>query len=242
MTPSTARPRAGRWPGRCFLDKEVLYAFPTIHPAPARAGGLHGAATRRTEIAVTPDFGATVANEVSYAHPVRVTWMDTDQSLGEPWDVRLVGFDPADHPVCNDGELVGGIPALGHHLVTQEGFPDELSQRDQGFVTTIGRPPLYLYLRSDQPASGASADEWCTFLTEGWIASGHWSATLARDTDFSWMDNTPGMEVYGGTEQGVLWGPDGAMYRYEWKYTLQWFPELGVDRFVNHVDHVVRIK
>jgi hypothetical protein len=193
------------------------------------------------DIAVAPDFGATVTNEVIYVNPGRITWMDNDPALGEPWDVLLLGYDPADHAVCNDGEFVGGIPAKNHYVVTQEGFPDEFSQRDQTVLTTIGRPPLYLYLRSDIPF-GAPDDVFCAFYKEGYIASGHWSAVLYMDNEVSWLDNTPGMNVYGGTENGVLWGADGAKYKYEWKYKLQWFPKLGVDRVVNSVDRVVRIK
>ncbi len=193
------------------------------------------------DIGVTPDFDATVTNEVVYVNPGRVTWMDNDASAGEPWDVLLLGYDPADHAVCNDGEFVGGIPAKNHYVVTQEGFPDEFSQRDQTVLTTIGRPPLYLYLRSDLPF-GAPDDVWCSFYKEGYIASGHWSAVLYMDNEVSWFDNTPGMNVYGGTETGVLWGADGAMYKYEWKWKRHWNRTTGVDEEVTSVDHVVRIK
>lgn len=193
------------------------------------------------DIGVTPDFGATVTNEVVYVNPGRITWMNNDPEQGEPWDVLLLGYDPADHAVCNDGEFVGGIPAKSHQVVAQEGFPDEFSQRDLVLLTTIGRPPLYLYLRSDFPL-GAPDDVWCTFYKEGYIASGHWSAVLQMDNEFSWFDNTPGMNVYGGTETGVLWGADGAQYKYEWKWKRHWDRTTGVDELITGVDHVVRIK
>jgi hypothetical protein len=184
-----------------------------------------------------PNFGATVTNEIVYVHPSRITWLD---SQGD-WDVLLIGHDPADDYTCNDGVYVGGIPARQHHTVSMEGFPDEFSQRDQFVLTTIGSPPLYLYLRSDFPPAGASDEEWCTFLTEGWIASGHWSAVLNKDNELSWLDNTPGMNAYGGTEAGVLWGTDGTKYKYEWKWKRHWDRNTGVDRLVNSVDRVVRI-
>jgi hypothetical protein len=189
------------------------------------------------DIGVTPDFGATVTNDIVYLHPGRITWMDSDD-----WNVLLLGYDPADNGLCNDGEFVGGIPAREFHVVSMEGIPDELSQRDHHVLTTIGSPPLYLYLRADFPPPGASDEEWCTFFTEGWIASGHWSAKIMMDNEESWWDNTPGMNVYGGTETGVLWGTDGAMYRYEWKWKRHWNRVTGVDELITGVDHVVRIK
>jgi hypothetical protein len=189
------------------------------------------------DIDVTPDFGATVTNEVVYLHPGRITWMDSQ----DDWDVLLLGYDPADDASCNDGQFVGGIPVKNHYVLSMEGIPDEFSQRDHQVLTTIGRPPLYLYLRSDFPPDATDA-EWCTFITEGWIASGHWSAVLNMDNEVSWYDNTPGMNVYGGTETGVLWGADGAMYKYEWKWKRHWNRTTGVDELITGVDHVVRIK
>ena len=189
------------------------------------------------DVEVAPEFSATVTNDIVYANPNRITWMDSE----DDWDVLLLGFDPADDYTCNDGEFVGGIPVRIHHVVSQEGFPDELSQRDQRLVTTIGRPPLYLYLRADFPPPEATDEEWCTFVTEGWIASGHWSATMSKDNEVSWQDNTPGMNAYGGTEAGVLLGTDGTKYKYEWKWKRLWNRNTGVDRQVNSVDRVVRI-
>ena len=34
------------------------------------------------DIGVTPNFDATVTNEVVYLHPLRITWMDNDASAG----------------------------------------------------------------------------------------------------------------------------------------------------------------
>ncbi len=194
------------------------------------------------DIGVTPDFGATATKELVYLHPGRVTWMDNDPAQDEPWDVLLLGYDPAEHGRCTDGTWPGGIPAKDHYVLSMEGIPDEFSQRDHEVLTTIGRPPLYLYLRSDFPAPDASDAEWCAFYTDGWIAAGHWSAVLYMDNELSWEDNTPGMNVYGGTETGVLWGADGAKYKYEWKWKRHWNRSTGVDELINGVDHVVRIK
>ena len=190
------------------------------------------------DIGVTPAFGATVDKEIVYLHPGRITWMDSQ----DDWDVLLLGYDPADDAACNDGEYVGGIPAKNHSVMSMEGIPDEFSQRDHQVLTTIGRPPLYLYLRSDFPAPDASDAEWCAFFIEGWIAAGHWSAVLYMDNELSWFHNTPRMNVYAGTEAGVLWGTDGSMYKYEWRWKRHWNRTTGVDELITGVDHVVRIK
>jgi hypothetical protein len=189
--------------------------------------------------------GAIVVKEMQHRNPVRITWMDSEDA----WDVLLLGFEPADHAACNGGEFVGGIPVREHIVVTEPALDFDLGDNAtwnngeglHDLVTTIGRPPLYLYLRSELPPPGSTDEDWCTFYKEGYIAAGAWSATLYLDNDVSWLDDTPGMNVYGGTEAGVLWGTDGTKYKYEWKWKAQWFPEKGVDRLVMSVDRVVRI-
>ena len=190
------------------------------------------------DIDVTPNLSATVTNEVVYVHPARFTWMDNDPA-SEPFDVFLLGFDPADDAACNDGQLVGGIPAKRHLVVSQEGFP--WGERDQIGIRTVGRPPLYLYFIADFPASPYPSEEWCTFLTEGWIAAGGWSAVFWSDNDISGFDGTPGVNSWGGTETGVLWGTDGSMYKYSWKYRVLTSPEMGT--VVTHsIDRVEQIR
>ena len=192
------------------------------------------------DIQTAANFGAAASNEVVYLHPGRITWMHSDT---DP-DVLLLGYDPADDYVCNDGQFVGGIRAMEHYVVSMEGFPDPFSAREQYVLTTLGAPPLYLYLRADFPPPGATDAEWCTFLTEGWIASGHWSATINLDNDYSGGDGTPGINSFGGIETGILWGRDGDMYRYEWKYRylLDADPCCTFKEVGHYVDHVVQIK
>ncbi len=192
------------------------------------------------DIEVTPNLGATVTNEIVYVKPARVTWMDTQPR--DDWDVYLIGYDPADAGWYHDGDWdVGGIPAREHAVVSMEGFPDEFDQRDQYVLTTLGRAPLYLYTRASIPFGGTN-DEFCDWATNDWIAMGHWTATLAVDNDVSGVDGTPGVNSFGGTEAGVLWGDDGSMYKYEWKYRAIWAPERDVFRVVRNTDRVVRIK
>lgn len=190
------------------------------------------------DIEANPNLRATATSDIVYVFPERITWMDSQG----PWDVFLLGYDPADDYTCNGGVPVGGIPARNVTVVSMEGFPDEFSQRDHVILNTIGRPPLYLYLRSDFPPPEATDEDWCTFLKEGWIASGYWSAALAVDNDVSGFDGTPGVNSWGGTEAGILWGADGAMYKYEWKYRAILEPERGFYKLAHSVDHVVRIK
>jgi hypothetical protein len=106
----------------------------------------------------------------------------------------------------------------------------------------IGRPPLYLYLISDHPPYNTPDEVLCTFYKEGYNASGHSSALLTMGNEVSYHDNTPGTNVYDGTEVGVLWGADGAMYRYEWKWKAQWDQDSGVEEIITSVDRVVRIR
>ncbi|MGD8869405.1 MAG: hypothetical protein PVI01_17430 [Gemmatimonadales bacterium] len=180
------------------------------------------------DIGVTPDFGATAGRDVVYAHPGRVTWMDNDPALEEPWDVFLLGYDPADDFACNDGDMnVGGIPVLEHY-VTQEVLFDT---RDLSLAVTIGRPPMYLYTRASLPPGDASNDVWCDFLTNDWIAAGSWHSAMV-DNDVS---------GFGAIETGVLFGDDGAMYKYSWKYRAHCDPETGC-RTLNGIDRVERIK
>jgi hypothetical protein len=190
------------------------------------------------DIGVTPDFGATVFNDVVYRHPLRVTWMDNEPPAD--WDVVLLGYDPADDIDCNGGVFVGGIPVRRHLAVSQEGFPNEFSQRDQNVLTTIGRPPLYLYTAASLPWGG-TPDEWCDHWKNGWIAAGGWSAVLAVDNDVSGFDGTPGNNSFGGIETGMLFGTDGALYKYSWKYRVHCNPETGC-RVLNSIDKVEQIK
>jgi len=184
---------------------------------------------------VVPNLGATVSNEIVFQHPLRLTWLDNDPS--EPWDVVLIGYDPADDSDCNGGVFVGGIPTRTHVAVSQEGFP--WGQRDQQLVTTIGRPPLYLYTRASVPFGG-TADDFCDWLKNDWIAAGSWSAVLAGDNDVSGDDGTPGVNSWGGTETGRLVGTDGTRYKYSWKYRLMWEPERGFFKVAHEVDGVER--
>jgi hypothetical protein len=191
------------------------------------------------DIEAPPNLGATVTDEIVYLHPLRLTWMDTDPAQGEDWDVVLLGYDPADDIDCNGGVFVGGIPARSHGVVSMEGFPDEFSQRDQQVLTTIGRAPLYLYTRESLPFGG-TPDDWCEFWNNDWIASGHWTAHQT-DNDVSGFDATPGNNSFGLVEAGVLWGTDGAKYKYSWKYRAHCDPEAGC-RTLNGIDRVERIK
>lgn len=183
----------------------------------------------------SPQLSAAVTNQFEYAWPGRATWLDSQ----DDWDVLLLGYDPADDFTCHDGADVGGIPVLAHEVVTQVGFPFG-GARVQELVTTIGRPPLYLYRRADFPAYDAPFSEWCAFLTQDWIAAGSWSATLANDNDVTGFDATPGDNSFGGTETGTLLGTDGTRYRYEWKYRARCNPDWGCTT-MHLVDHVVRI-
>jgi hypothetical protein len=189
------------------------------------------------DIGVTPDLGATVTNDVVYAHPGRITWMDNDPEQGEPWDVLLLGYDPADDFACHDGDPnVGGIP-LRQHAVVKDGL---FGTRDIDLGVTIGRPPAYLYTRASLPPNDASNDVWCDFLTNEWIAAGSWHSVMV-DNDVSGFDETPGINSFGVVENGVLWGTDGAMYKYSWKYRAHCDPEAGC-RVLNSTDRVERIK
>jgi hypothetical protein len=177
-----------------------------------------------------------VSNEVTYGWPIRVTWLDSQG----PWDVLLLGYDPEDDYDCNGGSYVGGIPIRQHALLSQEGIPLGGDVRETYSIHTLGRAPLYMYRRADFPPPGATSDDWCTFLTTGFLASGSWSATLSNDNDYSGFDGTPGTNSYGGTETGQMIGTDGTRYRYEWKYRAQCDPSAGC-RMMHSVDHVVRV-
>jgi len=181
-----------------------------------------------------PAFHATVTKELQYRNPSRITWLDSEDA----WDVLLIGYDPADDPECNGGEFGGGIPVLEHYVVAQEGFP--FGERVRDLVTTIGRPPLHLYLRADFPPDDATSDDWCTFLTEGWIAAGTWHAVIGIDNDVSGFDGTPGNNSFGGTETGVLLGKDGTRYKYSWKYRAHCDPDKGCS-VMHSVDRVERV-
>jgi len=186
---------------------------------------------------LTPNFTATVSNDLVYLFPGRITWLYNDPATDPP-DVLLLGYDPADDFACDPSQQ-GGILAREHLAVSQEGFP--WGQRDQYILTTIGRPPMYMYRLADLPAEPYPDDPWCAFQTDGWIAAGNWSATLAQDNDLS-GGGTPGTNSFGGTEAGILWGRDGDMYRYEWKYRYIYDPARGVFEERRNVDHVVQIK
>jgi len=188
------------------------------------------------DIAATPDLRATVDNEVFYAHPGRATWMDNDQYAGEPWDVFLLGYDPADDYTCNDGDgNVGGIP-VRNHWVTQEAL---FGTRYLHLLTTIGRAPAYLYTRASFPPDDASNDVWCDYLMNDWIAAGGWSVTQ-QDNDVE--ASGPGINSFGVMENGVLSGADGALYKYSWKYRALYDAETGEFRLLTQIDRVERIK
>jgi hypothetical protein len=188
---------------------------------------------------ITPAFGATAANEFTYAWPERITWLDNQRPAA--WDVYLLGYDPADDYTCNGGVNVGGIPVREHLLVTQEDFPPG-SQRDQALITIIGRAPLYMYRRADFLPPSATDAEWCEWLKEGWIAAGTWTATLQIDNDLNGFDGTPGVNSWGGAETGLLTGKDGTLYRYAWKYRGLCNPDWpDLCRITHEEDGVQRI-
>jgi len=188
---------------------------------------------------IAPSLRASAANDVVYLHPGRLTWLDNDAAAGDPPDVLLFGYDPAEHGACTGGTWPGGIPAREHYVVSMEGFPNEFSQRDQSILTTIGRPPLYMYDYASVPVGG-TAEELCDFFTNGWFAVGSWSATIATDNDISGGDQTPGVNTWGGTETGTLRGTDGTTYIYSWKYRLILEPERGFFKVANEIDQVRR--
>jgi hypothetical protein len=197
----------------------------------------------------SPAFnGASALNEIQYRNPERITWLDTDRDAGEPWDVLLLGYEPADNPACNGGVFGGGIAVREHIVVTRAGEGFNLNDpttwnQGEGFhdlVTIIGTAPLYMYSRASFPLGGTD-EQWCEFYKNGWVASGQWTATIYRDNDVTWLDYTPGMNVYGRNEHGVLRGTDGTKYKYLWKNLFQWNPENGVDRVIYDIDHVERI-
>jgi len=185
-------------------------------------------------ILATPELNAAVTNQFEYAWPFRITWLDSQDGP----DVALLGYDPADDFTCHDGAEVGGIPVLAHEVIAQDGFPFG-GARVQELVTTIGRPPLYLYRIADFPADNAPFSEWCEYLTQDWIAAGSWSAVV-NDNDVSGFDETPGNNSFGRTEMGILRGKDGTLYKYEWKYRALCNPDWGC-AVTHSVDHVVRI-
>ena len=183
------------------------------------------------DIGVTPDFGATVDNEVVYAHPGRITWLDSEGD----WDVLLLGYDPADDFSCHGGDPnVGGIP-VRQHYVTQEAL---FGTRYLSLAVTIGRPPIYMYTRASFPPDDASFEVWCDYLTNDWIAAGGWTSTMV-DNDV--QVSGPGNNSFGVVETGVLWGTDGAKYKYSWKYRAHYDLETGF-RLLTSIDRVERIK
>jgi len=191
-----------------------------------------------------PSASAVIAQNLLYRHPGRLTFLD-DQN---DWDVLLLGYDPADDNTCNGGVWVGGIPILEHIAVTHADETFDLGSgstwgRGEGFhdlVTTIGRPPLYMYSRASLPPDNAPDEVWCDYLTNDWIAAGGWSATIGVDNDITGDDGTPGINTWGGTEVGQLVGTDGTRYRYEFRFRAQYDPGVAF-RVLFVVDHVVRV-
>jgi hypothetical protein len=64
---------------------------------------------------------------------------------------------------------------------------------------------------------------------------------VSQDNDVTGGDLTPGNNSFGIVETGVLFGDDGAMYKYSWKYRAHYYPETGF-RLLTDIDRVERIK
>jgi len=189
----------------------------------------------------TATLNAAVSRDVFLARPGRITWLNTQRDLGEPPDVLLLGYDPADHPACHVGDPTPrGIRVQEVFHVTHEGtdYPGE-----HDLVTTLGVAPLYLYDLAAFAASGTDPATRCDFAMNGWFARGSWTAVFGEDNDISGIDGTPGTNSWGGNESGQLAGADGSRYLYEWKYRARCGPDIpGFCTWMHDVDHVRQLR
>jgi hypothetical protein len=181
--------------------------------------------------------GADVYHEFLYAHPYFFSWMDNDRAAGDEEDVLLLGYHPADDYTCNDGEYVGGILITDFYVVKDN--QQTLGERVQNVGTTIGRPPLYLYIWADYPLGGTWEEE-CDFLMNGWIAKGSFSG-FVKDNDISCFDGTPGVNSYGYKANARLTDREGNKYKWTRNGQMQCNPDWEPPfRTIVDVDKVER--